>query len=396
LIAFYRTLRNQNGLSHEDAVRDTFVRVLLSPHFLFHVKSPAAGAGAQPLSDYDLASRLSYFLWATMPDKELLDRAAAGKLHHPDVLTAQVRRMMRDDRVRGLATEFAGNWLDFRRFEEHNAVDQKQFKDFTEELRQAMFEEPIRFVIDVARNDRSVLDFLYARHTFVNPVLAQHYGIPLKKGTGNASLDDWVRIDDADKFGRGGLLPMAIFLTKNAPGLRTSPVKRGYWVIRKVLGERIPAPPPQVPELPANEAKLGDLTLREVLARHRADKSCAGCHARFDGIGLAFERYGPVGERRAKDLGGRPVDDRATFPGGDVGAGLDGLRHYLRDRRQDEFLNNFCRQLLTYALGRTLLLSDDALVQEMRKRLAANDYRLSVLVEAIVTSPQFLQRRGDG
>jgi hypothetical protein len=204
-----------------------------------------------------------------------------------------------------------------------------------------------------------------------------------------------VRVEDARPYGRGGLLPMAVFLTKNAPGLRTSPVKRGNWVVRRLLGETIPAPPATVPELPADEAKLGELTLREVLARHRADKSCAACHERFDGIGLAFEGYGPVGERRTKDLGGRPVDARATFPGGSEGEGLDGLRAYLRDRRQDEFVDNLCRRLLAYALGRTLLPSDEELVADIRRKLAANGYRFSTLVEAIVTSPQFLNKRGD-
>jgi hypothetical protein len=203
-------------------------------------------------------------------------------------------------------------------------------------------------------------------------------------------------VEDARLYGRGGLLPMAVFLTKNAPGLRTSPVKRGYWVVRRLLGEKIPAPPAQVPELPADEAKLGDLTLREVLVRHRADRSCAGCHERFDAIGLTFEGYGPVGERRTTDLGGRPVDTRATLPGGAEGDGVEGLRAYLRDRRQDEFVDNLCRKLLAYALGRTLLPSDDELVEEMRRKLAANGYRFGTLIEAIVTSPQFLNKRGDG
>jgi hypothetical protein len=345
----------------------------------------------RPLSDYALAGRLSYFLWSSMPDGELLGRAAAGDLHRPEVLVAQARRMLRDKRARGLATEFIGNWLDFRRFEEHNAVDRGRFPAFTDELRRAMFEEPIRFTLDVARADRPVTDFLFARDTFVNPALARHYGMPDPGG----GPDDWAHVEDARPYGRGGLLPMAVFLTKNAPGLRTSPVKRGYWVVRRLLGETIPPPPPTVPELPADEAKLGDLTLREVLARHRADRSCAACHERFDALGLAFEGYGPVGERRTKDLGGRTVDARATFPGGGDGDGLDGLRDYLRERRRDDFVNNLCRQLLAYALGRTLLPSDDALVEDMRRKLAANGYRFSTLIEAIVTSPQFLNKRGD-
>jgi hypothetical protein len=202
-----------------------------------------------------------------------------------------------------------------------------------------------------------------------------------------------VRVDHAARYGRGGLLPMAVFLTKNAPGLRTSPVKRGYWVVRRVLGEQIPPPPPKVPELPSDEAQLGNLTLREVLARHREDKSCATCHARFDGVGLAFEGYGPVGEQRVLDLGGRPVDTHATFPGGSEGTGIEGLRRYLREDRQEEFLDNFCRKLLAYGLSRTLLLSDDAIIDAMRAKLAARNYRFSGLVETIVTSPQFLNRR---
>src|SRR5262249_10510370 len=150
--------------------------------------------------------------------------------------------------------EFGGNWLDFRRFEEHNAVDRERFKSFNNELRQAMFEEPIRFFVDLIREDHSVLDFLYADHTFVNPVLARHYGMP----DPDIPANEWLRVDHANRCGRGGLLPMSVFLTKNAPGLRTSPVKRGYWVVRRLLGEYIPPPPPTVPELPNDEANLGE------------------------------------------------------------------------------------------------------------------------------------------
>jgi hypothetical protein len=252
-----------------------------------------------------------------------------------------------------------------------------------------MFEEPLCFFIDVAQNDRSVLDFLYGNRTFVNAVLAKHYGILEAK----PQAAEWARVDDVSKYGRGGLLPMAVFLTQNAPGLRTSPVKRGYWVVRRVLGEKIPAPPPQVPELPNDESKLGDLTLREVLARHRADKACAGCHERFDSFGLAFEGYGPVGERRTVDLGGHAVDTRATFPGGDEGVGLNGLLAYIKGHREDDFVDNLCRKLLAFGLGRTLLPGDDELVENIRRKLKENDYRFGTLVETIITSQQFLNRR---
>src|SRR5262249_41706046 len=156
--------------------------------------------------------------------------------------------------------------------------------------------------------------------------------------------NDWVKVEDARPFGRGGLLPMSVFLTKNSPGLRTSPVKRGYWVVRRMLGEHIPAPPPEVPELPKDEAKLGERTLPQLLAQHRSHKACAGCHQRFDSLGLAFEAYGPIGERRTLDLGGRPVDARATFPDGSYGTGVDGLRRYLVEKRKDEFVDNLCRK----------------------------------------------------
>lgn len=389
LTAFYRTLRDKEELGHEDAVRDCVVSVLVSPHFLFRLDLPGKGTGeTAPLSDHALASRLSYFLWASIPDGELLDLAAKGELHRPEVLLAQAKRMLRDPKARGLATEFAANWLDVRRFEEHNAVDRTRFPAFDTALRQAMFEEPVRFFADLAARDGSVLDLLYADHTFVNKPLAKHYRMPFS-GTGS----EWVRVDEAGQYGRGGLLPMAAFLTKNAPGLRTSPVKRGYWVAKRVLGEHIPAPPPDVPELPADESK-SERPLREALARHREIKSCAACHQRFDSLGLVFEGYGPVGEKRTTDLGGRPVDATATFPGGTDGDGITGLKTYIRNHRQPDFVDNLCRKLLAYALGRTLLPSDEKLLREMKAKLTASEYRFSVLVEAIVTSPQFLTHRG--
>jgi hypothetical protein len=187
---------------------------------------------------------------------------------------------------------------------------------------------------------------------------------------------------------------MAVFLTKNAPGLRTSPVKRGYWVVRRLLGETIPPPPAVVPELPHDEAAMGEVTLREALARHRSDPSCAACHARFDSFGLVFEGYGPIGERRDVDLGGRPIDASAEFPGGYEGAGLPHLRTYIREHRQQDFVDNLCRKLLAYALGRSLILSDESTIDQMHERLAANEYRFSSLVDAIVASPQFRTKRG--
>lgn len=406
LLAYYHTLRDKNQLSHEDAIRDAIASVLMSPDFLYRIDlldsgmvssrsavhnvafKKISGIPVRPLSGYALASRLSYFLWSSMPDDELLRHAAAGDLQKPEVLLAQTRRMLKDDRVRGLATEFAGNWLDFRHFETNNSVDRERFPMFNNDLREAMFQEPIHFIEDTIQNNRSVLDMLYGHYTFVNPVLAKHYGMPEVAG----DLNTWVRVDDADKYHRGGLVPMAVFLTQNSPGLRTSPVKRGYWVVHRVIGETIPPPPPVVPELPADEAK-SDLPLRDALAQHRANPVCAACHAKFDTFGLALENYGPVGEARTKDLAGRPVDTNAVFPGGFHGAGMDGILTYIREHRQAEFTDNLSRKLLAYALNRSLQLSDESIVERMDAKLPSNEYRFDSLVEAIVTSPQFLNKR---
>ena len=428
LLAHYHELREKGGLSHEDAIRDSVASILIAPEFFFRIDLQDAPSGAAtsaaarsggigtPLPPYSLASRLSYFLWSSMPDEELLKHAATGDLARPDVLAAQTRRMLKDPRARGLAVEFAANWLDSRHFETYNSVDRQRFPTFTNQLRSAMFEEPIRFFEDVIKNNRSVLDMLYGNYTFVNPDLAKHYGMneipefkpaaakppvpwpaePARPASAFAdpsvNADTWVRVDDAGKYDRGGLLPMAVFLTQSSPGLRTSAVKRGYWVVRRVLGEVIPPPPPVVPELPQDEAK-SDAPLRDVLAQHRSNPVCAGCHARFDTFGLAMEGYGPVGEKRSKDLANRLVDVSATFPGGYEGSGLRGVQAYIKEKRQDDYLDNLSRKLLSYALGRTLILSDDPVVEKMKARLTADGYRFDSLVETIVSSPQFLNKR---
>ncbi len=404
LLAYYRTLRAKNELSHEDAIRQSLVGILMSPDFLYRFDLLQSGVAQQPLlrnaalnatavptrplSSYALASRLSYFLWSSMPDEELMRHAAAGDLQRPEVLAAQTHRMLKDRRVEGLATEFTGNWLDSRHFETHNSVDRERFPAFNNDLREAMFQEPVRFVADLIQHDGSVLDLLFGNYTFVNPALAAHYGIPDVKG----STDTWTRVENAGQYGRGGLLPMAVFLTQNSPGLRTSPVKRGHWIVQKVLGETIPAPPPVVPELPSDEAK-SDLPVRQMLAQHRDNPACSACHARFDSFGLAFEGYGPVGGARTKDLAGRAVDTAVTYPGGMEAQGFTGLQSFIREHRRQGFVENLSRKLLAYALNRSLQLSDEAVVEKMEARLSAKDNRFSALIDTIVTSPQFLNRR---
>jgi cytochrome c553 len=413
LLNFYHHSREQNGASHEEAMRDSVAAVLMSPNFCYRVDlaeasglanangkplankvalgKPADSAtslNTQPLSSYALASRLSYFLWSSMPDAELLTHAKSGDLQQPEVLAAQARRMLKSPRASNFAAEFVGHWLESRRFEEHNAVDRERFPSFDSELREAMYQEPLHFFIDLIQNDRPVQNLLYGDYTFINAPLAQLYGIP-----GHFSSDEWVRVNQVAQYGRGGVLPMAVFLTANSPGLRTSPVKRGNWIVKRVLGEHIPPPPATVPALPADEKNLGELTVREALAQHRANPACAACHAHFDSFGLSLEGYGAIGERRTVDFGGRPVDASAEFPGGFKGDGLVGLRDYIRAHREQDFIDNMASKLLSYALGRSLLLSDDVLIDQMKSRLTSEHYRFGAMVEAIVTSKPFRTKR---
>lgn len=401
LLAYYQTLRSTRELSHVDAVRELIVNVLTSPDFLFRIDLPQTGKpvsskgkkpsdtfASQPLTSYELASRLSYFLWSSKPDEELLKLAATGTLQKKDVLLAQTRRMLKDPKVSGLATEFTGNWLTFRHFQKNNSVDRERYPTFTNDLRDAMFLEPVKLLEDAFTHNRSALDLIYGDYTFVNPVLAKHYGISGVEGDNSK----WVQINGAGKYGRGGLLPMSVFLTVNSPGLRTSPVKRGNWVVQRILGDIVPPPPPLVPELPEDEAK-SELPVRQMLAKHRENELCAACHSRIDSFGLAFEGYGPVGDRREKDLAGRPVDTKAEYPGGITADGVSGLKTFIRENRQDGYITNISRKLLAYALNRSLQLSDESLIGTMRLQAKDNDYRLNTLIETIVTSPQFLNKR---
>ena len=348
------------------------------------------GAAASPLPDYALASRLSYFLWASMPDTELLAHAAAGDLQQPDVLVSQARRMLEDSRAVGLATEFGGNWLDFRRFEQHNGVDRDRFSTFTPELRQAMYEEPIRFFLDVVRENRSVLDFLYAEDTFVNPVLAKHYGIDSADGPPST----WRHVEKASQYGRGGLLPMSVFLTQNSPGLRTSPVKRGYWVVRRLLGERIPPPRRKFQSCQPTNPRQAISPFR------RCSRSIARTRV-VPRATIASIRLGWHSRATAQSVSGAirtwavaPSKIAQVFQEGATATGIQGLRAYFRDRRQAEFVDNFCRKLLAYALGRSLLLSDETTLEEIQSKLAADGFRFFTVVQSIVTSPQFRMQRG--
>ncbi len=386
LRTLYAGLRKQD-LDHDAAFRLTLARVLMSPSFLYHAEQAADGAKPRPVTDWELASRLSYFLWSSLPDDSLRRQADTGTLHDPAALESQARRMLQDDRVRALATEFACQWLDIRGFDTLDEKSEQVFPEFLA-LRSAMYEESIRFFVDLFRRDGSILDVLDADHTFVNEALARHYGIPNVKGT------DWRRVDGIKAVGRGGILGMATLLSKQSGASRTSPILRGNWLTETLLGEKLPKPPKNVPQLPESELNTGGLTMRQITEKHVSVESCAKCHERIDPFGFALESFDAIGRRRVNDLAGRPVDTSARLKDGSTFTDISGLRTYLISKRRDEFVNTFCRKLLGYALGRSVQLSDEPLLAEMRQQLERNGYHIQSAIMTVVRSPQFLQRRG--
>jgi len=385
LVTLYRALRGQE-IPHDEAIRLVLARVFVSPHFLYRLEVPGHVSETTPVNDWELATRLSYFLWSSLPDAPLREAAAAGGLRGDDALSAQVRRMLADGKVRRLATEFACQWLHIRDFDTLDEKSERHFPSFVG-LREAMYEESILFFTDLFQSDRSVLSILDSDHSFLNEALAAHYGVP------GVSGEDYRRVDDLRAYGRGGILGMATTLAKHSGASRTSPILRGNWVSEVLLGEKLPRPPRDVPQLPADEA-TELLTVRELTARHSADPRCASCHARIDPLGFALEEFDAIGRKRDHDLGGRPIDVRTRTKDGVDLEGMAGLRSYLLGERRDAFLRQFNRKLLGYALGRSVGLSDEALLADMTTRMQQNGFRVSVAIETIILSRQFREIRG--
>ena len=380
----YRRLCEQK-LSHEEAFRLTLVRVFLASPFLYQLENVPAGTAAAAVSDWELASRLSYFLWSSQPDDQLRSVAAEGTLHTPEILASQTKRMLADARMRRLATEFACQWLHIYDFGTLAVKSDKHFPEF-EDLRGDMYEESILFFTDLFQHDRSLLSLLDADHTFVNQPLAQFYGI------GGVEGGEWRRVEGIRGHGRGGILGLSTTLAKQSGATRTSPILRGNWVSTVLLGEMLPRPPKNVPQL-ADTVPEG-LSERQLIEQHSSDASCAKCHQRIDPFGFALESFDAIGRRRDNDLAGRAIDTKTKLPDGREIEGLDGLRDYLLENRRDAFLRQFCRKLLGYAIGREVQLSDEPLLAEIQRQLAKNDYRFSVAVNTIVLSDQFRKIRG--
>lgn len=372
LRSLYQKLRKQE-LPHAAAVRMLIARVLVAPAFLYRGEKAMPGTKSAPVNDGELATRLSYFLWSSSPDAGLHQLAAAGKLHDPVVLAAQARRMLKDDKIRRLATEFGCQWLHVRDVETLDEKSERHFPTFVS-LRGDMQEEVVRFFIDLLQNDRSVLSLLNADHTFVNASLAKHYGL-------GAKGDDWQRIDGLQSQGRGGILGFAATLSKQSGASRTSAILRGTWLSEVILGDKLPIPPKGVPILP--EETPADLSERQLIERHSRDENCAGCHRRIDPFGFALEGFDAIGRARI-------ADTKTVLPDGTAVDGLNDLRDYLTNKRGDDFLRQFCRKLLGYALGRSVQLSDRPLIDSMVR----SDHRIGTLIDLIVRSPQFREVRG--
>ena len=372
------------GQSYEASVRFALKGVLISPNFLFLVEPEPEQDGVYRLGDYQLASRVSYFLWSSMPDEELLALAAAGRLHEDDVLRQQVRRMLRDPRSIALAQNFGAQWLGITQLGVSTRPDAGRFPQFDDELCGAERQEVVLFLDSVIREDRSLLELIDGRYTFVNQQLADLYGIPDVRG------GTMRRVALSADQARGGVLGMAAVLTATSYPLRTSPVLRGKWVLEQLLGERVPPPPPTAGKLPADDHQTGGLTFRQRLEQHRSNPECASCHARMDPIGFGLENFDAIGRWRSTQ-GGEPVDASGVLPDGAKFDGPRQLRAVLL-KRKAQFLHNFSRKLLGYALGRGLGKFDDCVIKDAVAALAASDDRPSALFETIVLSKPFQYR----
>ena len=387
LLGFFRLGRETGDF--DAGIEMALRRVLVSPDFLFRRERDPAGVAAgaaYPVSEHELAARLSFFLWSSIPDDELLDLAVEGRLRDPEVLEGQVRRMLADERSRSLVTSFAGQWLHLRNVPAV-APDEDRFPDVGEGLRQAMRRETELFVESVFREDRSVLDLLTADYTFVNERLARHYGLPGVYG-------DHFRRVSLTGAARRGLLGHASILAVTSYPNRTSPVLRGKWVLDNLLGTPPALPPPDVPAIEETTAGGEALSMREATERHRASPACASCHRLMDPPGFALEQFDAVGRLRARSAAGTPIDASGELPDGTRFDGAAGLRAALV-RDPERFVGTLTEKLLTYALGRGLEPVDAPAVRAVVRAAVADGWRFSSLVVGIVESAPFRMRRAE-
>lgn len=381
LMALYDSIYADSKV-FERAMQVCVQAILSSPHFLFRAETDPAPDKPRALNGYEVASRMSYFLWASMPDDRLFSLAANGSLLKPEVRRAEVKRMLADPKARSLGDDFVYQWLQLPRLREVSP-DPERFGPFPSTLRDAMRTETLLFAKEVIEKDLSLLEFIDGRFTFLNEPLAAHYGIPGVSGT------EFRKVTLPDDR-RGGVLGHGSILTLTSNPTRTSPVKRGKWVLEQLLGTPPPPPPPGAGDLPDEGKKVEGKTLRERLEDHRKDPTCATCHARMDPIGFALDNFDAVGRWRTED-GGLPLDVTSVLPGGERVSGPATLRKVLLSKA-DLLRKNMANKMLTYAIGRGLRFSDQCFVDEIAASIAKRGDRFSSLIEAVVESEPFLTR----
>lgn len=378
----YRDLR-ERGMSHMAALRGLLTGMLVSPHFLFVVEVEPEEEGVRRLNGYELATRMALFIWSSLPDDQLRAAAADGSLLEPAVTRREVRRMLADPKASALGENFAAQWLDLSSLGTARRPDGERFPEFDAELAGSMRQEVIEFVTDVFRSDASLLELLDSDRTFVNRRLAGHYG-----WTGD--FDATFRPVSVAGSPRGGLITMAAVLTNTSYPHRTSPVLRGAWLLERILGERVPPPPPDVPALEEADGALAAQSLRERLEQHRVRPECATCHDRIDPLGFGLEHFDAIGRWRDEDAG-KSVDASGRLPSGEVFRGPEELKQILL-ARSDQFVKHLIRQLLGFALGRPLNRFDQCVIDDTFVALQSEGYRAGLLIEEIVVSYPFQHR----
>jgi hypothetical protein len=358
---------------------------LVSPEFLYRTEIPAPGTQRADIAPIELANRLSYFLWASAPDEPLLAAASNGSLLEDAVLEQHVRRMIQDPRIERMAIEWGCMWLHIRDLDTLDEKSETHFPEF-KEVRDDLYREAILWITHLIQNEGRVSDFLAADHTFVNEQLATFYGIP------DISGPEWRKIDGIQRFGRGGILGLGATLAKQSGASRTSPILRGTWISEVVLGEKLPKPPKNVPVL--SETPPEGMTERQLIERHSSDPACAKCHVRIDPFGYAMEGYDAIGRSRVKDALGNAIDTATRLPDGTQVSGMNELRTYLLKTRSEDFARQFNRKLLGYALGRSIQLSDEPVLDTIRERQINSGDKIADTIVQIVLSPPFRQIRG--
>lgn len=396
LTAFYERSRKEHALDHDDAVRALLARILVSPEFLYRVETAPGTAqvsnsrpAERPLNDWEMASRLSFFLWSSVPDDELRRAAAAGELTKPDLLAQQVRRMTADPKARRLSTEFFGQWLGFYHFDQFRGVDTGRFPEFTDEVRSAMYDEAVTTFEYLVREGRPLREMLHADYTFLNQPLARFYGLELDLKSGGAVE----KVEGSGAFNRGGALRLGSVLTTTSAPLRTSPVKRGDWLLRRILGTPTPPPPPDAGSLPSDPKEFGAMTLRQRLDEHKRNTTCANCHLRIDPLGFPLEGFDAVGRVRQTYDDGAAVDVTGEFGDKSTIVGASGLLGYLQGK-EPQVMKTFAKKMVGYALGRTVAASDRGLLDELTA--SGGSATFTDLAVKIVTSRQFRNRQDDG